>query len=73
MYYRYLIKPTEVRQYCEQSGMQVKQVIGSAPVINKTVFWKMLVTGEIEDDFEFQLVRYPLLGYIGMAQKFATP
>ncbi len=22
--YRYLIKPTEVRQYCEQSGMQVK-------------------------------------------------
>ncbi len=48
-------------------------MIGSAPVINKTAFWKMLFTGEIEDDFEFQLVRYPLLGYIGMAQKFATP
>lgn len=67
--YRYLIKPIEMQRYCERAGMQVQQVFGSAPNIRKKAFWQMLFTGRVEDDFEFNLIRWPLLGYLGVARK----
>lgn len=67
--YKYLIKPKELRLYCERAEMQVQQVLGSAPVITQGAFWKLLFTGQVEDDFEFRLIRFPLMGYLGFAQK----
>lgn len=67
--YRYLITPDELRGYCERAGMRVQRVLGSVPIITKSAFWKLLLTGQVEDDFEFKLTSFPLIGYLGMAKK----
>lgn len=67
--HRLLIKPVELHRYCEQAGMRVHRLLGTIPLIARTAFWKMLATGSIEDDFEFKLIPFPVIGYLGMAQK----
>lgn len=67
--YRLFIKPAELAQYCMQSGMQVPTLAGLAPVIASQAFWKMVLTGRVDDDFQFQFTRSTWLGYIGTATK----
>jgi 2-polyprenyl-6-hydroxyphenyl methylase/3-demethylubiquinone-9 3-methyltransferase len=67
--YRLFIKPAELRQFCEQSGMRIVALQGSAPVITQGAFWKMLMTGKVDDSFQFKFTRSMLLGYIGIATK----
>lgn len=66
--YRNLIKPTEMNLYCQDAGMEVQQVLGSVPVIAQSAFWKLLVTGHVEDNFKFRLINFPLMGYLGVAK-----
>jgi 2-polyprenyl-6-hydroxyphenyl methylase / 3-demethylubiquinone-9 3-methyltransferase len=64
----HFIKPDVLRAMCEDSGMRVNELRGFVPRLNKA-FWRLLVTGVAADDFNFQFVRNPITGYIGMAIK----
>ncbi len=66
---RLFIKPAELRQMCEQSGLRVESIRGFAPKFFHSAFWKMILTGEVDDDFEFQFTRSTLTGYLGKAIK----
>ena len=69
--YRLFIKPAELAKYCAQAGMRMTSLQGLAPVIAKRAFWKMVATGIVDDDFQFEFTRSPWLGYIGYAVKIA--
>jgi 2-polyprenyl-6-hydroxyphenyl methylase / 3-demethylubiquinone-9 3-methyltransferase len=66
---RYFIKPAELAAMCERNRMQVLTMRGLAPVIFQRAFWKMIVTGIVDDDFRFEFTRGKLLGYAGIARK----
>ncbi len=70
--YRYFIKPSELRAMCEQSGMRVVTMRGLEPVIAQKAFWKMVLTGNVEDDFQFKFTNSTLLGYTGSARKITA-
>jgi 2-polyprenyl-6-hydroxyphenyl methylase / 3-demethylubiquinone-9 3-methyltransferase len=63
----YFIKPAEMRRMCFKNRMSVVRCCGLAPKIFQTAFWKMLVTGAVEDRFTFSFTRHQLIGYIGIA------
>jgi 2-polyprenyl-6-hydroxyphenyl methylase/3-demethylubiquinone-9 3-methyltransferase len=63
----YFIKPAEMRRMCCRNGMSVIRCRGLAPKIFQTAFWKMLVTGSVDDRFMFCFTRHNLIGYLGLA------
>lgn len=67
--YRYFIKPSELIAMCEQRGMTVQTVLGLEPVIASRAFFKLLVTGTVDDDFRFRFSNTKLIGYTGVALK----
>jgi 2-polyprenyl-6-hydroxyphenyl methylase/3-demethylubiquinone-9 3-methyltransferase len=67
--YRNFIKPSELQTMCERGGMPVVTMRGLEPVIWQRAFWKMVVTGTVDDDFRFKFTNSTLLGYIGIARK----
>ncbi len=64
---RYFIKPDELRSMCRKSGMEVELCKGFAPKVFSAAFWKMLVTGCVDDRFAFSFTSHTTLGYIGFA------
>lgn len=68
--YRYFIKPSELAAMCENSGMRVMTMRGLDPVIWQRAFWKMVLTGTVEDSFKFKFTNTKLIGYTGIATKF---
>ena len=68
--YRYFIKPSELAAMCENSGMRVVTMRGLNPVIWQRAFWKMVLTGTVEDSFKFKFTNAKLIGYTGIATKF---
>lgn len=62
------VKPKELKYYCVQAGMRVALLKGSAPKLS-LAFFKMLLTGEVPDDFEFKITPSTLLSYVGYAVK----
>jgi 2-polyprenyl-6-hydroxyphenyl methylase / 3-demethylubiquinone-9 3-methyltransferase len=64
----HFIKPAELRAMCEERGLRINELRGFVPRFNGA-FWRLLMTGVVEDDFAFQFSRNPLIGYIGMAVK----
>jgi 2-polyprenyl-6-hydroxyphenyl methylase / 3-demethylubiquinone-9 3-methyltransferase len=64
----HFIKPAELRTMCEESGLRINELRGFVPRFNRA-FWRLLVTGVVEDDFTFQFASNPLTGYIGIAVK----
>ncbi|MFN7930663.1 MAG: bifunctional 2-polyprenyl-6-hydroxyphenol methylase/3-demethylubiquinol 3-O-methyltransferase UbiG [Blastocatellia bacterium] len=69
---RLFIKPAELQQYCEPHGLTFTELRGSAPVIMQPAFWKMLVTGRVEDEFRFKLTHSTWLAYLGYATKMPS-
>jgi hypothetical protein len=43
-----------------------------APKMLNPAFWKMLVSGKVEDQFSFKFTRHTTLGYLGMATRMPT-
>ncbi len=68
--YRYFIRPSELAAMCENSGMRVVTMRGLDPVIWQRAFWKMVLTGTVEDSFKFKFTNAKLIGYTGIATKF---
>ncbi|HEY7544567.1 MAG TPA: bifunctional 2-polyprenyl-6-hydroxyphenol methylase/3-demethylubiquinol 3-O-methyltransferase UbiG [Blastocatellia bacterium] len=66
---KYFIKPSELRAMCEENGLSLTSLRGFAPKINQRAFWRMLWTGVVEDDFEFEFKKSTLTGYTGLAIK----
>lgn len=66
---RLFLKPSEVRGFCEDVGLSVQELHGSAPVLFSRAFWRMLFTGIVPNDFEFRFTRSTLIAYTGYAIK----
>ncbi len=67
--YRYFINPSELKTMCEQCGLSVLTMRGLDPVVAQRSFWKMVVTGTVDDDFRFKFTDSIWIGYTGMARK----
>jgi hypothetical protein len=66
---RYFIKPAELRAMCQKKQLNIRSLQGLALKLNQRAFWKMLVTGRVEDGFTFHFTRNTLTGYVGFAVK----
>jgi 2-polyprenyl-6-hydroxyphenyl methylase / 3-demethylubiquinone-9 3-methyltransferase len=64
---RYFIKPDELKLMCGESGLELIALRGMAPKVFQASFWKMLATGNIDDQFEFVFTPHTLMAYIGCA------
>ncbi len=62
------IKPSELRNYCKNSHMEVLSIIGIRPKFS-TIDWGMIKTGIVSKNMEFKLTRGTLLSYMGVARK----
>lgn len=67
--YRLFIKPSELKTFCGQSGLQVEEVLGLRPHFFSWPFWKMIFTGTVSEEFRFQFTKSTLIGYTGVARK----
>jgi 2-polyprenyl-6-hydroxyphenyl methylase/3-demethylubiquinone-9 3-methyltransferase len=63
------IKPAELTGMCERSGLYIESLQGFMPKINQRAFWRMILTGIVDDEFEFQFTKSTLTGYAGFAVK----
>jgi 2-polyprenyl-6-hydroxyphenyl methylase/3-demethylubiquinone-9 3-methyltransferase len=66
---RLFVKPAELRAMCEQSRLRVECLKGFVPKILQRPFWRMLLTGNVKDDFQFHFTKSTLTGYTGLATK----
>jgi 2-polyprenyl-6-hydroxyphenyl methylase/3-demethylubiquinone-9 3-methyltransferase len=66
---KFFIKPKEMRAMCEENGLSLTSLRGFAPKVNQRAFWRMLRTGIVDDEFEFDFTKSTLLGYAGVAVK----
>ena len=65
---RLFIKPRELEQMCDAHGLQFVDVRGSRPRFSWPL-WRMLLTGNVGDDFAFAFTRSLRIGYTGYARK----
>jgi SAM-dependent methyltransferase len=61
------VKPEELRAMCEDKGLSVVELHGSAPVVWSKAFFRMLATRVVPPDFRFMATNSLLLGYTGFA------
>jgi 2-polyprenyl-6-hydroxyphenyl methylase/3-demethylubiquinone-9 3-methyltransferase len=64
---RYFIKPGELKEMCRQRGLDVVFCRGFMPKLDHAAFWKMLLSGRIDDGFTFEFTRHTMMGYTGLA------
>ncbi len=62
------IKPEELRQYCHESGLAIKEITGIRPKFS-TVNTKNLLARTVPRNFEFKLTKSLMLAYLGYAKK----
>jgi 2-polyprenyl-6-hydroxyphenyl methylase/3-demethylubiquinone-9 3-methyltransferase len=65
------IRPDELRSMCQKHGLLVETLRGYNPKVWSLAFLRMLATGEVGDDFEFDFSRSTSLGYVGVARTSA--
>ena len=67
--YRLFIKPAELRRWCGQHGLPIRELMGVRPRALTGAFAGMLWNGSVSDDFEFGFTRSLLISYLGYAVK----
>ncbi len=67
--YSYFIKPSELRKWCEESGLVIQEICGLCPRIGSKAFWRSLLKRKISDDFTFKFSSSLATGYIGVAHR----
>jgi 2-polyprenyl-6-hydroxyphenyl methylase/3-demethylubiquinone-9 3-methyltransferase len=65
---RLFIKPRELAAMCDAHGLDVVDVRGSRPRLSWPL-WRMVLTGNVGDDFAFEFTRSLRIGYTGYARK----
>jgi 2-polyprenyl-6-hydroxyphenyl methylase / 3-demethylubiquinone-9 3-methyltransferase len=69
--YSYFIKPWELKNWCEQSGLKFQEIHGLSPRMTSSGFWKSLLTRKIDQKLEFCFTSSLKIGYVGVAQKLS--
>ncbi len=67
--YRMFIKPQELREHCEDSGMSIVSMQGLAPQLLNLDVLRGALRGVVPANFRFRFVRSLALSYSGFAQK----
>ncbi len=65
--YSYFIKPLELKNWCEQSGLKLQEIHGLSPRMTSLAFWKSLFTRKIDPQLEFHFTSSLKIGYVGLA------
>lgn len=65
---RLFIKPSELVEFCNRSGLSVLGVTGLRPAFS-TITWESLLTGVVPVGLEFKTTTSTLLSYLGVAEK----
>lgn len=65
---RLFIKPRELEQYCENSGMEVLELTGIRPVVN-SIPVRQLFSGRVPTELRFEITSSLLTSYMGLAKK----
>lgn len=63
------IKPRELRDYCQDAGMEIRELTGLRPILSSIDF-EMIKTGVVSPHMRFTLTNNTLLSYLGVAQVF---
>jgi 2-polyprenyl-6-hydroxyphenyl methylase/3-demethylubiquinone-9 3-methyltransferase len=66
--YRLFVKPEELIAMSQRSGLEVKELIGMRPVLNRA-FWQLLLQGWVREEFRFSFTPWLWGSYLGMAEK----
>lgn len=66
--YSYFIKPSELKQWCEESGLKLIEMQGLRPRIGSIAFWKSVTTRKIHKDFSFMFTSSLKTGYLGVSR-----
>jgi 2-polyprenyl-6-hydroxyphenyl methylase / 3-demethylubiquinone-9 3-methyltransferase len=69
---RLFVKPRELVAMCAASDMAVQTMRGLEPVALSLAFLRMLVTGSVPREFQFQFTKSTRMGYTGVAVKRGT-
>ena len=67
--YPFFIKPAELKGWCKESGLILKEIQGLSPKVASMAFWKSLVTRKIDRKLEFRFTSNLTTGYLGFAQR----
>jgi 2-polyprenyl-6-hydroxyphenyl methylase/3-demethylubiquinone-9 3-methyltransferase len=67
--YPMLIKPDELNQHCEKSGLKVVHTTGIMPDMTSKAFWWSLAHRQVAKSFHFKFTKSTAVGYIGYALK----
>jgi 2-polyprenyl-6-hydroxyphenyl methylase / 3-demethylubiquinone-9 3-methyltransferase len=62
------VKPSELRAACASSGLEVVEIIGVRPALDRA-FFSMLATRVVPPDFAFVQTKSLVCGYSGFARK----
>ncbi|BBH51740.1 bifunctional 2-polyprenyl-6-hydroxyphenol methylase/3-demethylubiquinol 3-O-methyltransferase UbiG [Fluviispira sanaruensis] len=63
------IKPKEIKEVFKELNCKSKEIKGLNPKIFSREFMKLILKGEIDEKFEFELTNSLIAGYIGYAEK----
>jgi 2-polyprenyl-6-hydroxyphenyl methylase / 3-demethylubiquinone-9 3-methyltransferase len=70
--YSYFIKPSELKHWCEDFELKVKEMRGLMPKITSMPFWKSLMQRKVDNRLQFRFCSSLKTGYLGFAQKHYT-
>jgi 2-polyprenyl-6-hydroxyphenyl methylase / 3-demethylubiquinone-9 3-methyltransferase len=70
--YSYFIKPSELKNWCKESGLEIRELRGFMPQIASQAFWKSLLTRKVDKNLTFQFTSSLKTGYLGVANLLNT-
>lgn len=70
--YSFFIKPAELKGWCKEVGLSLKEVRGLSPKIASIAFWKSLLTRKVDQKLEFRFTSNLTTGYLGVAKAKAA-
>ena len=66
--YSYFIKPVELKNWCQRSGLHIKEIHGLSPRLVSKAFWKSFFSRKVDPKLEFCKTSSLKVGYMGVAQ-----
>ncbi|WP_253696494.1 bifunctional 2-polyprenyl-6-hydroxyphenol methylase/3-demethylubiquinol 3-O-methyltransferase UbiG [Bdellovibrio sp. HCB117] len=67
--YSLFIDPEQMREWADESGLEVMQIRGIRPVFAQKAMLELIRTGVVPKDFRFKFTKLPLIAYTGYAKK----
>ncbi len=66
--YSFFIKPSELKKWCSEAGLTVREIHGLSPRIASFAFWKSLIERKVDKKLEFRFTSNLTTGYLGVAK-----